>query len=69
MTINLTWQLFPINGSYYDPGVTALIEVVVAAIVVVVWGPRTLARFRFASASAPSRRRGLQGEVGRGNRL
>lgn len=48
MTINVTWQLFPVNGSYYDPGVTGLISAVVAAIAVVGWGSRTLARYRYA---------------------
>lgn len=46
--INLTWQLFPINGSYYDPRVTSLITAIVALVVVIVWGPRTLARYRNA---------------------
>jgi len=41
--IDLTWQLFPINGSYYDPRVTSLILTFVAAIVTLAWGPRTLA--------------------------
>ncbi len=44
MTINLTWQLFPVSGSYYDPRVTGLILALVAAIVVAVWGPRNLVR-------------------------
>jgi len=35
---NLTWQLFPINGSFYDPRVTGLILAVVAALVIVVQG-------------------------------
>jgi CAAX protease family protein len=43
--INLTWQVFPINGAYYDPRVTGLITAIVAVGVVIVWGPRTLARF------------------------
>lgn len=41
---NLTWQLFPINSSYYDPLVTSLITAAVAVVVVVAWGPRTLVR-------------------------
>jgi membrane protease YdiL (CAAX protease family) len=45
-TINVSWQLFPIHGSYYDPRVTSLIMTFVTAIVTVVWGPRTLARRR-----------------------
>jgi membrane protease YdiL (CAAX protease family) len=43
--INLTWQVFPINGSYYDPRVTGLITAIVAVVVVIVWGPQTLARY------------------------
>ena len=43
--MNLTWQMFPINGSYYDPRVTGLITAIVAAVVVTVWGPRTLTRY------------------------
>jgi membrane protease YdiL (CAAX protease family) len=42
--MNLTWQVFPINGSYYDPRVTGMITAIVAAVVVMVWGPRTLTR-------------------------
>jgi membrane protease YdiL (CAAX protease family) len=42
--INLTWQVFPINGSYYDPRVTGLITALVAVAVVIVWGSRTLVR-------------------------
>jgi len=44
--MNLTWQLFPVNGSYYDPHVTGLIMVLVATIVTFVWGPRTLAGYK-----------------------
>ena len=44
--VNLTWQLFPINGSYYDPRVTGLITTFVAVVVVIVWGPRMLVRYR-----------------------
>lgn len=44
MTINVTWQLFPVNGSYYDPSVTGSISALVAVFIIVVWGPRTFAR-------------------------
>jgi membrane protease YdiL (CAAX protease family) len=47
-TTNVTWQLFPIQGSFYDPRVTGVITALVAVIIVAVWGPRTLARFRSA---------------------
>jgi len=50
--INLTWQLFPINGSYYDPRVTGLITACVSVGVVIVWGPR-LVRY----SSVPTKRR------------
>jgi uncharacterized protein len=43
--MNLTWQLFPINGSYFDPRVTGLISAIVAVVVIIVWGPRSLARY------------------------
>jgi membrane protease YdiL (CAAX protease family) len=35
--MNVTWQLFPVNGSFYDPRITALL-------VTGVWGPKTLAQ-------------------------
>ncbi len=40
--VNLTWQLFPVNGSYYDPRVTGLIAAGTAALIVIVWGPERL---------------------------
>lgn len=46
MTINLTWQLFPVNGSFYDPRISGSISALVAVIIVVVWGPQTLTRPR-----------------------
>ncbi len=45
-TFNVAWQLFPINGSYWDPRITGIIVAFAAAIVAVIWGPRTLARYR-----------------------
>jgi membrane protease YdiL (CAAX protease family) len=45
---NVSWQLTPVNGSSYDPAVTAPITALAAASVTFLWGPRTLARFRFA---------------------
>jgi uncharacterized protein len=43
--INFSWQLFPVNGSYYDPRLTGLITAMVAGVVVIVWGARTLTCF------------------------
>jgi CAAX protease family protein len=45
---NVSWQLFPNYGSHYDPRITGPIIACAAAIVTVVWGPRTLARYRTA---------------------
>ncbi len=39
---NLAWQLFPINGSFFDPRFTGPIVAAVAVVVVVAWGPATL---------------------------
>jgi len=36
MTINVTWQLFPVNGSYFDPRISGLISVLVAVMVVII---------------------------------
>lgn len=44
--LNLTWQLFPVNGSFYDPRLMGLIVTFAAVIVMVVWGPRTFTRYR-----------------------
>ena len=40
--LNISWQLLPINGSYYDPRITALIVALAAVFVVFTWGPQTL---------------------------
>lgn len=45
-TINLSWQLFPNNGSHYDPRISGLLMALVAVIIVVLWGPRTLAHYK-----------------------
>ncbi len=51
--LNVSWQLFPINGSFYDPRITGLIVTFAAVLVTVVWGPRTLARCRYARLNKP----------------
>ena len=50
-TLNVTWQLFPINGSYYDPRITGLIVAFVAVIVTFLWRPESLAQYRYARSS------------------
>ena len=42
--INLSWQLFPINGSYFDPQITGLIAAFAVVIVTIIWGPKRLSR-------------------------
>jgi uncharacterized protein len=39
---NVSWQLFPNNGSHYDPRFNALIVTAIATLVVLYWGARTL---------------------------
>ncbi len=43
------FTFFPDNGgSHYMPAITAALTALTAVIVTILWGPRTLARFRFA---------------------
>jgi len=42
--IDLSWQLFPIDGSYFDPRITGLILAFVVVIVTLIWGPQKLTR-------------------------
>jgi uncharacterized protein len=51
-TINVTYFLFPVQGSYYDPRVTSLIVALIAAIITVAFGPRTLIRAHTAQGPA-----------------
>lgn len=43
-TLNLSYVLFPVNGAYFDMRLGGLVMALTAAVVTVVWGPRTLAR-------------------------
>jgi membrane protease YdiL (CAAX protease family) len=40
--------LFPIYGSYYDPFIAFIIMAITVAIVIFLWGPKTLSRYRYA---------------------
>jgi membrane protease YdiL (CAAX protease family) len=44
---NVATVLLPSYGWHYDPSVAAVITAVAAAIVIFLWGPKTLARFRY----------------------
>lgn len=50
-TANVSQFSFPNYGSHYDPFIVGLTLTFTAAIVVFVWGPQTLARFRYARSS------------------
>jgi membrane protease YdiL (CAAX protease family) len=41
-TLNLTYMIFPVNGSHFDMRTGGLVMAGVAVLVVVVWGPRSL---------------------------
>ncbi len=46
MTLNVTWQIFPVNGSYFDPGISGLLSALVVVLILIIWEPRTLAQYR-----------------------
>ncbi len=43
-TLNLTYMLFPIYGSYFDMRLGGIVMACTAVVVVMVWGPKTLTR-------------------------
>ena len=45
---NVSWSLFPNNGSNYDPAVTGIITAITVVIVVFLWGAKTLSQFRYS---------------------
>jgi uncharacterized protein len=47
-TLNLSYMLFPVYGSHFDMRLGGLVTAFAAALVTVVWGPRTLARYKHA---------------------
>lgn len=54
-TFGVFWILWPATGnlqkatSYYDPRIAAFIAISYVVIVVFLWGPKTLAKYRFSS--------------------
>ena len=58
---NLTWQLFPVQGSYYDPRITGLIMLGIAVAVAWLWG-----RARWPGADITERGRGCEAVRTRG---
>lgn len=56
-TFGIFWILWPQDNlqravPFYEPKITAITAIVYAVVVVILWGPETLARFRFARTSA-----------------
>jgi uncharacterized protein len=45
---NVSWALFPNNGSHYDPSITGILTVIITLIIVFLWGSKTLAGYRYA---------------------
>jgi len=45
---NVSYALFPNNGSGYDPAITGALTAITAVIVTFSWGSKTLARYRYA---------------------
>ena len=50
--LNVSWQLFPNNGSHYNPHIAALAVVMIAVLVAVVWESGTLQQYRYAKQAA-----------------
>jgi hypothetical protein len=49
--INLTYVLYPIDGSYYDPAITGMIVAVFVAAVLILWRGQMLTRSSYGSSS------------------
>lgn len=55
-TFGVFWVLFPVTGNlqkatpYYDPRIAAFIVMVCVAVVTLLWGPKTLAKYRFSKS-------------------
>jgi membrane protease YdiL (CAAX protease family) len=47
-TDNVSWSLFPNNGSHYDPAINGMLIAIAAVVVIFLWGYKTLARYRYA---------------------
>ena len=46
VSANVSWQLFPNQGSHWDPRVNSLVVALAAALIVAISGSRTLIRRR-----------------------
>jgi hypothetical protein len=48
---NVSWTLFPNYGSGFDPFFAATFTCLAAGIVIIGWGPKTLAHYRYTSVN------------------
>ncbi len=48
--LNLSYMLFPVDGSHFDMRIASLFMACIAVVVVVVWGPKTLTRAGLGNA-------------------
>lgn len=46
--LNIPWSLITNYGSFYDPFITFILLVLAVGTIAAIWGPTTLARFRYA---------------------
>lgn len=58
-TFGLFWSLWPVENlhrvvSFYDPSIMAITAIFFAVIVTLLWGPKTLAQYRYARTSKPA---------------
>lgn len=63
-TLNLSFIMFPVNGSHFDMQLGGLVMAGAAALVTALWGHRTLARYRPAGGSWPVRMAVVLGVLG-----
>jgi hypothetical protein len=49
--INVTYVHFPVGGSHYDPAIAAMVVAAFVAVVLFLWGGKTLTRFRCEAGS------------------
>ena len=54
-TLNLSFVLFPVNGSHFDMRLAGIVMAVAAALVIARWGPATLVRTKTAGRKRPVR--------------
>ena len=54
-TLNLSFMLFPVNGSHFDMRLGGIVMAVAAAMVIARWGPTTLVRTKTAGRRWPVR--------------